>query len=202
VFRVKVLILLAICFKMSVFFDFGCKCRYFLSIVKGFFGYFYALNGVLQERSLTRHSPYNLLIMNYWLIKSEPSTYSWDKLLKDKKTCWDGVRNYAARNNLRDMKKGDLAFFYHSNDGQEIVGITKIVKEHYQDPGSDDPAWLSVDVSPLKPLKTPVKLEQLKKDPFFKDTDLVRLSRLSVGKVKAEEFFKICVLGGIDPDKL
>lgn len=140
--------------------------------------------------------------MNYWLIKSEPFKYSWEQFVKDKKTCWDGVRNYAARNNLRDMKKGDLAFFYHSNEGQEIVGITKIVKESYQDPGSTDPAWLSVDVSPFKALKTPVKLDQLKKDPYFKDMDLVRLSRLSVGKVKEEAFFKICVLGGLDPGKL
>lgn len=140
--------------------------------------------------------------MNYWLIKSEPFKYSWEQLVKDKKTCWDGVRNYAARNNLRDMKKGDLAFFYHSNEGQEIVGIAKIAKEAYQDPGSTDPAWLSVDVSPFKALKTPVKLDQLKKDPYFKDMDLVRLSRLSVGKVKEEAFFKICVLGGLDPGKL
>jgi predicted RNA-binding protein with PUA-like domain len=140
--------------------------------------------------------------MNYWLIKSEPSTYSWEQLLKDKKTCWDGVRNYAARNNLRDMKKGDLLFFYHSNEGQEIVGVAKVVKEHYQDPGTNDPAWLSVDVAPVKPLKTTVKLETLKKDPFFKTMDLVRLSRLSVGKVKEEEFLKICAQGGIDPVKL
>jgi predicted RNA-binding protein with PUA-like domain len=140
--------------------------------------------------------------MNYWLIKSEPFKYSWDQFLKDKKTCWDGVRNYAARNNLRDMKKGDLAFFYHSNEGQEIVGIAKIVKEHYQDPGTTDPAWLSVDVAPLKALKTPVKLEQIKKDLFFKNMDLVRLQRLSVGKVKEDEFFKLCEFGGIDPAKL
>ncbi len=142
------------------------------------------------------------MIMNYWLIKSEPFKYSWEQFLKDKKTCWDGVRNYAARNNLRDMKKGDLVFFYHSNEGQEIVGLAKIVKEAYQDPGSTDPAWLSVDVAPLKALKTPVKLDQLKKDPFFKEMDLVRLSRLSVGKVKEAEFIKICDLGGVDPGKL
>jgi len=140
--------------------------------------------------------------MNYWLIKSEPFKYSWDQLVKDKKACWDGVRNYAARNNLRDMKKGDLAFFYHSNEGQEIVGIAKIVKEHYQDPTTTEVAWLSVDVAPKKPLKTPVKLEQLKKDPFFKSMDLIRLQRLSVGKVTENEFVKICDLGGIDPAKL
>jgi len=132
--------------------------------------------------------------MNYWLIKSEPSKYSWQQLLKDKKTCWDGVRNYAARNNLRDMKTGDLAFFYHSNDGQEIVGIAKIVKQSYQDPGSTDPAWVSVDVAPFTTLKKPVTLDQIKKDPFFKSMDLVRLSRLSVGKVKPAEFDKICLM--------
>jgi predicted RNA-binding protein with PUA-like domain len=133
--------------------------------------------------------------MNYWLIKSEPSVYSWEQLLKDKKTCWEGVRNYAARNNLRDMKKGDLALYYHSNEGQEIVGIAKIVKEHYQDPGTNDPAWLAVDIAPNKSLKTAVSLKDLKADPFFKNMDLIRLGRLSVGKVSPAEFEKICVLG-------
>lgn len=135
--------------------------------------------------------------MTYWLIKSEPSVYSWEQLLKEKKTSWDGVRNYAARNNLRDMKFGDLALYYHSNEGQEIVGIAKIVKEHFQDPSSDNPAWLSVEVAPHQRLKKPVKLEVLKKDPFFKNMDLVRIGRLSVGKVSAEEFNRICLLGGL-----
>ncbi len=133
--------------------------------------------------------------MNYWLIKSEPFKYSWDQFKKDKKTGWDGVRNYAARNNLREMKKGDLAFFYHSNEGMEIVGIAKVVKENYQDPTTDETAWLSVDFAPYKDLKTPVRLEQLKKDPFFNTMDLIRLSRLSVGRVNETEFFKICELG-------
>lgn len=135
--------------------------------------------------------------MNYWLIKSEPSAYSWEQLKKDKKTDWTGVRNYAARNNLRDMKKGDLAFFYHSNEGQNIVGITKVVKEHYQDPTTEEVAWLSVDFAPVKDVKKPVSLEMLKKDPFFKNMDLVRLGRLSVGKVTETEFFKICEMGGV-----
>ena len=100
------------------------------------------------------------------------------------------------------MKKGDLAFFYHSNEGQEIVGLAKIAKEHYQDPSSADPAWLSVDVIPYKTLKTPVKLELIKKNPFFKDMDLVRLQRLSVGKVKEAEFFKICELGNLPAEEL
>lgn len=135
--------------------------------------------------------------MNYWLIKSEPSAYSWEQLKKDKKTDWTGVRNYAARNNLRDMKKGDLAFFYHSNEGQEIVGIAKVVKEHYQDPTTEEEAWLSVDFAPYKDLKKPVGLTTLKKDPFFKNMDLVRLGRLSTGKVTAAEFEKICEMGGV-----
>ncbi len=138
--------------------------------------------------------------MNYWLIKSEPSAYSWEQLKKDKKTDWTGVRNYAARNNLRDMKKGDLAFFYHSNEGQNIVGIAKVLKEHFQDPTTKEIAWLAVDFGPHKELKNPVSLETLKKDPFFKAMDLVRLSRLSVGKVTEAEFSKICEMGGIKPD--
>lgn len=136
--------------------------------------------------------------MNYWLIKSEPSVYSWEQLKKDKKSGWEGVRNYAARNNLRDMKKGDLAFYYHSNEGQEIVGIAKIIKEAYQDPTTEETAWLTVDVAPHKALKNPVRLETLKKDPFFKTMDLVRLGRLSVGRVTEDEFMKICGMGGVE----
>ena len=136
--------------------------------------------------------------MNHWLIKSEPSAYSWEQLKKDKKTDWTGVRNYAARNNLRDMRKGDLAFFYHSNEGMEIVGIAKVIKEHYQDPTTEETAWLAVDFAYYKELKEPVTLETLKKDAFFKTMDLIRLSRLSVGKVTETEFFKICEMGGVD----
>jgi len=133
--------------------------------------------------------------MNYWLIKSEPFKYSWEQFKKDKKTTWDGVRNYAARNNLRDMKKGDLAFFYHSNEGMEIVGIAKVVKESYQDPTTDETAWLVVDFAPFKDLKKPVSLEQIKKEPSLEKMDLVRLARLSVGKVTELEFAKICDMG-------
>jgi predicted RNA-binding protein with PUA-like domain len=133
--------------------------------------------------------------MNYWLIKSEPFKYPWEQFKKDKKTTWDGVRNYAARNNLRDMKKGDLAFFYHSNEGVEIVGIAKVTKEHFQDPTTSETAWLAVEFAPFKELKKPVRLETLKKDPFFEKMDLIRLSRLSVGKVTETEFFKILDLG-------
>lgn len=136
--------------------------------------------------------------MNYWLIKSEPFKYSWDQFKKDKSATWDGVRNYAARNNLRAMKKGDLAFFYHSNEGLCIVGIAKVTKEHFQDPTTSDPAWLAVEFAPFKALKKPVTLAQMKEDEKLKNMDLIRLSRLSVGAVRPEEFDHICMLGGMD----
>ena len=126
--------------------------------------------------------------MSYWLIKSEPVKYSWEQFEKDGQTFWDGVRNYAARNNLRAMKKGDLAFWYHSNEGMEIVGIAKVVKESYQDPTTDDPAWLVVDFKPYKKLKKPVGLAQIKADKRLANMDLVRLGRLSVQTVKPEEW--------------
>jgi len=126
--------------------------------------------------------------MNHWLVKSEPDTYAWEKLIKDKKTVWDGVRNYAARNNLRDMKKGDLVFFYHSNVGKEIVGIAKVSKEHFQDPSTEDTAWLSVELTPFKPLKKSVTLEQIKADKRLANIGLVRQGRLSVMKLEPHEF--------------
>jgi predicted RNA-binding protein with PUA-like domain len=134
--------------------------------------------------------------MNYWLIKSEPSVYSWQQFKTDKKTYWNGVRNYAARNNLREMKKNDQAFFYHSNEGKEIVGIASIVKESYQDPTTDDKNWLVVDVKPLKALKKPVTLEQIKNDPLLKEMELVKLSRLSVQKVSEAEWQQVLKLAG------
>ncbi|HZI00692.1 MAG TPA: EVE domain-containing protein [Flavisolibacter sp.] len=126
--------------------------------------------------------------MAYWLIKSEPFKYSWDQFVKDGRTYWDGVRNYAARNNLKAMKKGDQLFFYHSNEGLEIVGIAEVVKEHYQDPTTDDDTWVVVDVKPVKKLKKPVSLKQIKKDDRLQNMDLLRLGRLSVGQVKEEEW--------------
>ncbi len=126
--------------------------------------------------------------MNFWLIKSEPFKYSWDQFEKDKKTFWDGVRNYQARNNLKAMQKGDLAFWYHSNEGMEIVGIAKVVKEAYQDPTTQDPAWLVVDFAPYKKLKNPVTLAQMKADKRLANMDLVRLGRLSVGAVREQEW--------------
>jgi len=135
--------------------------------------------------------------MNHWLIKSEPFKYSWEQFLKDKKTFWDGVRNYAARNNLKSMKKGDLVFFYHSNEGLNIVGIAKVVKEAYQDPTTTETAWVAVDFAPYKTLKKPVSLAEIKEDKLLKDMQLVKLQRLSVSAVKPEEFDRICMLGGM-----
>ena len=134
--------------------------------------------------------------MNYWLIKSEPFKYSFDQFMIDKKTYWDGVRNYQARNNLREMKKGDLLLFYHSNEGKEVVGIAKIVKEAYQDPTSEDANWVAVDVAPVKKLKNPVTLEMVKKDKRLENMALVKLMRLSVQPVKQEEFDIILELAG------
>jgi predicted RNA-binding protein with PUA-like domain len=134
--------------------------------------------------------------MAYWLIKSEPFKYSWDQFVKDKQTFWDGVRNYAARNNLRAMKKGDLTFFYHSNEGVEIVGIAKIVKEHYQDPTTDETAWVVVDVKPVKKLKRPVPLSIIKADARLKEMELIKYGRLSVQSVKPEEWDIVLELAG------
>lgn len=135
--------------------------------------------------------------MNYWLIKSEPTAYSWEQFKKDKKTAWTGVRNYAARNNLRGMKKGDLCLFYHSNEGLCIVGIAEVVKEAYQDPTTKEEAWVCVDVKPYKTLKLPVTLAQLKADTLLKEMQFVKIGRLSVSVVKTEEFDKVCLLGGL-----
>ncbi len=134
--------------------------------------------------------------MAYWLIKSEPFKYSWDQFVKDKKTFWDGVRNYAARNNLRDMKKGDELFFYHSNEGLEIVGIAMVVKESYQDPTTDETAWLVVDVAPVRKLKKPVSLAQIKADKRLAQMEMIRLNRLSVSKVTPEEWKVVLELAG------
>ena len=121
--------------------------------------------------------------MAHWLIKSEPFKFSWDQFVHDKVVSWDGVRNYAARNNLRDMKKGDTVFFYHSNEGLAIVGIAKVVKEAYQDPTTDNPAWLAVDFAPVRKLKKAVTLVTIKNEKGLADMELIRLSRLSVSKV-------------------
>ncbi len=132
--------------------------------------------------------------MNHWLVKSEPFKYSWEKFVKDKKAVWDGVRNYAARNNMRAMKKGDLVFFYHSNEGLAIVGIAKVIKEAYQDPTTDDTAWSAVEISPFKALKRPITLAEIKADKQLINMQIIKLSRLSVSAVKPEEFDRILAL--------
>lgn len=134
--------------------------------------------------------------MAYWLVKSEPSTYSWDQLVKDKQTSWTGVRNYAARIHLRAMKKGEEVLFYHSNEGLDIVGIAKVAKECYQDPTTEDDAWVTVDLKPLKKLKKPVDLAQIKADKRLANMALVRLGRLSVQPVTEEEWKIIMELAG------
>lgn len=135
--------------------------------------------------------------MNYWLVKSEPFKYSWDVFVKDKQTFWDGVRNFQARNNLRAMKLDDLVLFYHSNEGKEVVGIAKVVKESYQDPTTEDKNWVVVDLAPLEKLKKPVTLEQIKSDSRLENIGLVRQGRLSVMELKKEEFDVILELGTI-----
>lgn len=134
--------------------------------------------------------------MAHWLVKSEPSTYSWEQLVKEKQTCWSGVRNYAARLHLRSMKKGDEVFFYHSNEGTDIVGIAKVVKEFYQDPTTPDERWVAVDLKPLKKLKSPVTLETIKKDKRLAAMALVRIGRLSVQPVSDEEWKTVMEMAG------
>ena len=133
--------------------------------------------------------------MQYWLMKSEPFKYSWEELKKDKRTYWDGVRNYTARNNMKEMKKGDLVFFYHSNEGLEIVGVAEVVKEFYPDPTIDDDRWVVVDIKPKKDMKRPVSLKEVKAEPKLANMDLVRLMRLSVGKVSKSEFNLVMKMG-------
>ena len=132
--------------------------------------------------------------MAYWLVKSEPSAYSWDDLVKEKQTVWSGVRNYAARLHLRNMKKGDEVLFYHSNEGTDIVGIAKVAKECYQDPTTDDDRWVAVDLKPHKKLKKPVSLATIKKDKGLSQMALVRIGRLSVQPVTDKEWKTIMEL--------
>ena len=134
--------------------------------------------------------------MAYFLVKSEPDAYSWDQLVKDKETVWSGVRNYAARIQLRAMKKGDEMFFYHSNEGLEIVGIAKVVKEAYQDPTTEDEAWVAVDIKAVKKLKQPVSRDAIKADKRLANMALVRLGRLSVQPVTDEEWDIVMKMAG------
>ena len=139
--------------------------------------------------------------MNYWLFKSEPSVFSFDDLKKKGKagTQWDGVRNYAARNNMKAMKIGDLGFFYHSNEGLDIVGIAEVCKLAHPDSTTDDPRWECVDIRAVKEVPNPPTLEQVKANPELSDMALVRLGRLSVQPVKPAEWAEVCRMGGVDP---
>jgi len=138
--------------------------------------------------------------MAYWLVKSEPFKYSWDQFVKDKKTFWDGVRNYQARNNLRGMKKGDQVLFYHSNEGLEIVGIAQVVKEHYQDPTTDDTNWVVVDLKPEKSFKKTVTLADMKAEPRLEGLALIKQSRLSVCPVTPGEWAVILEMGEMNTE--
>ena len=131
----------------------------------------------------------------YWLIKSEPFKYSFDQLVEDGSTYWDGVRNYEARNNLAAMKKGDLALYYHSNEGKQVVGVARVIGESYPDPTTDDDRWVVVDVEPVVALKRFVRLAEIKADPVLADINLVRRGRLSVVPIERLEFQHILSLG-------
>lgn len=132
----------------------------------------------------------------YWLVKSEPSSYAFEQLVKDKSTFWDGIRNYAARNHLKAMKKGEEVFYYHSNEGLAIVGIAKVTREFYQDPTTTDTNWVAVDLKAVRKLKTPVTLEQIKADKRLANMALVRLGRLSVQPVTDEEWALVLQIAG------
>src|SRR5829696_1111792 len=129
--------------------------------------------------------------MNYWLVKSEPETYSWDTFVKEKGAAWTGVRNFQARNNLRAMKKGDLVFFYHSVSDKAVIGLARVDRQHYPDPTADEGDWSVVDVVPVKTLKRPVTLDQIKVDKVLRDMKLVRQSRLSVTPLTDAEFERL-----------
>jgi len=140
--------------------------------------------------------------MNYWLIKSEPDTWSWDMQVKKgpKGEAWTGVRNHTAKQNLTKMKKGDRAFFYHSGEGKEVVGIAEIVRESYPDPTAKaGEPWVVVDVKADTPFRTPVTLAAIKSEPKLKDMALVKLSRLSVQPVTPAEWKIVCQMGGVKP---
>jgi predicted RNA-binding protein with PUA-like domain len=140
--------------------------------------------------------------MAYWLVKSEPDAFSWDQQVANQVEPWTGVRNHMAKNNLKAMRKGDRAFFYHSNIGKEIVGIVQVVREAYPDPTiepGEKGDWVCVDMKALHPLKTPVTLAQLKADSAYAELPLIRQSRLSVMPISPEHWAAICALGGVKP---
>lgn len=134
-------------------------------------------------------------VVNHWLVKTEPDCYNWEEFIKDKRTMWDGVRNYQARNNMQAMEVGDQVLFYHTGDERQVVGTAKVLKTAYPDPTSDDPAWVVVDLAPLKPLKKPVSLAQVKAQRGLKDIALVKNGRLSVLPLTDDEFELIVSMG-------
>ena len=162
-------------------------------IQDGLIIYAYLLKAFAYFRILPPNLQFS--IMNYWLVKSEPEVFSFDRLLSEGNTVWDGVRNYAARLHLRAMKKGDLVLFYHSNVGKEIVGIAKVAKEHYQDPTAGEEDWSAIDLIPFKKLKKPVTLTQIKSTKQLMNIALVTIGRLSVMPIKADEYKTILDLG-------
>jgi predicted RNA-binding protein with PUA-like domain len=134
--------------------------------------------------------------MNYWLVKQEPGSFAWATLVKDGRTDWTGVRNFQARNHLRAMKKGDAVLFYHSGEEKQVVGLARVEKQAYPDPTADEGDWSAVDIVPVKALKRPVTLQQIKADKVLKDMPLVRQSRLSVSPVTQAQFERIINLSG------
>ncbi len=133
--------------------------------------------------------------MGYWLVKSEPDAYSWERFLREGRAVWDGVRNYQARNNLKEMKENDLVLFYHSVSEKRVMGVARVVREHYPDPTTDDERWVVVDLLPVEPLENPVTLAHIKSDPRLENIALVRQGRLSVMPLKVEEFDAILEKG-------
>jgi predicted RNA-binding protein with PUA-like domain len=136
--------------------------------------------------------------VQYWLVKTEPDSFGWDQQVANGVEPWTGVRSHQAKRNLQAMRRGDLAFFYHSNVGKEIVGIVEVVREAYPDPSAENGDWVCVDMKAVSPLPRPVTLAELKADPAFADMALVRYSRLSVGPVTEPEWQRILELGGLE----
>ena len=132
----------------------------------------------------------------HWIVKQEPATYPWTTFVKEKRAEWTGVRNFQARNNLRAMKRGDFACFYHTGDEKQIVGIARVAKEPYPDPTAQEGDWVAVDLEPVKPLRQPVTLATIKSDRAFSDMLLVRNSRLSVSPMSPEQFNRVLEIGG------
>lgn len=133
--------------------------------------------------------------MNYWLVKQEPAGYPWSTFVNERGTTWTGVRNFQARNNLRAMRRGDLAFFYHSGEARQIVGLARVKKPAYADPTAEEGDWCCVDLAPVKPLRRPVDLAEIKLDPVLKHMALVKQSRLSVMPVTSQQFERVLELG-------